>query len=127
MPYPRQQGLSLLELLVALSIFAIGILAIVRLQFLSFRNMSQGLLRTVAVLEVSNLLVQYRVWHQGNRFDSALEQWQQQLPQLLPVAKVRFAAQGPFCTVSLSWQPLAVLFDPEGMPLTLVDTLDYSG
>lgn len=123
----REQGLSLIELMVAITIFAIGILAITRLQFLSFRNMNQGLLRTVAVLELSNLLVEYRVWHQGNRFQGVLEQWQEQLPQLLPEATARFAARGPFCTVVLSWQPLAVLFNSEGMPMNVWDTLDYSG
>ncbi len=123
----REQGLSLIELMVAMAIFAIGILAITRLQFLSFRNMNQGLLRTVAVLELSNLLVEYRVWHQGNRFEAALQQWQAQLPLLLPAVQVRFAARGSFCTVVLSWQPLVALFNPEGMPMSVWDTLDYSG
>lgn len=122
-----QRGFSLIELMISLTIFAIGILAIARLQFLSFRIMNQGLLRTVAVEEASNLLVRYRILRQGDAFNAAFTQWQSDLPQRLPQATVVFSALGPVCTFHLKWQPLAALFNPAGTPLDLVDELDYSG
>lgn len=123
----QQRGLSLIELMVSLTIFAIGILAITRLQFLSFRIMNQGLLRTVAIEEASNLLVRYRVLGQGEAFNAAFIQWQTSLPLWLPEATVRFSSLGPFCTFHLKWQPLAAVFNTAGMPVDLVDELDYSG
>ncbi len=122
-----QRGLSLIELMISLTLFAIGILAIIRLQFLSFRIMNQGLLRTVAIEEASNLLVRYRVLRQGEAFNAAFIQWQNELPQWLPQATVAFSALGPFCSFHLKWQPLAAVFNPDGVPLDLVDELDYSG
>ena len=122
-----QRGFSLIELMVSLTIFAIGILAVTRLQFLSFRIMNQGLLRTVAVEEAANLLVRYRVLCQSEVFNAGFAQWQNELPLKLPQATVVFSALGPVCTFHLKWQPLATLFNPAGMPLDLVDELDYSG
>jgi prepilin-type N-terminal cleavage/methylation domain-containing protein len=123
----NQRGLSLIELMVSLTIFAIGILAITRLQFLSFRMMNQGLLRTVAIEQASNLLLRYRVLRQGEAFNAAFIQWQTELPQWLPQATVVFSALGPVCSFHLKWQPLPALFNPDGLPLDLVDELDYSG
>ena len=125
--FQYNRGFSLIEFMVSLTIFAIGILAITRLQFLSFRIMNQGLLRTVAVEEAANVLVRYRVLRQGSAFNAAFTQWQNELPQKLPQATVAFSALGPFCTFRLKWQPLAALFNPDGMPLDLIDELDYSG
>lgn len=116
----KAKGFSLIDLMVALTLFSVGILAIARLQFLSFRNMEQGALRTVAILEVSNLLVQYRLWQGEDRFQSAFDAWQEQLKRLLPHAQVQFTPQGPVCTLHLSWQPLATSYN-------LVDKLDYVG
>ncbi len=121
------RGLSLIELMICLTIFAIGILAITRLQFLSFRTMNQGLLRAVAVQQASNLLVRYRILRQGNAFNAAFVQWQNNLRQWLPEPSIVFTALGPFCTFHLAWQPLATVFNPEGIPLDLLDELDYSG
>jgi prepilin-type N-terminal cleavage/methylation domain-containing protein len=125
--FHHNRGFSLIEFMVSLTIFAIGILAITRLQFLSFRIMNQGLLRTVAVEEAANVLVRYRVLRLGDAFNATFTQWQNELPQKLPQATVVFSALGPFCTFHLKWQPLATLFNPDGMPLDLVDELDYSG
>lgn len=122
-----QQGFSLIELMISLTIFVIGILAVTRLQFLSFRIMNQGLLRTVAVEEAANVLVRYRVLWLGDAFNASLAQWQNELPQKLPQATAVFSALGPVCTFHLKWQPLATLFNPDGIPLDLVDELDYSG
>lgn len=127
MVFHGQRGLSLIELMISLTIFAIGILAIARLQFLSFRLMNQGLLRTVAIEQASNLLLRYRVLRQTEAFHAALVQWQRDLPQWLPQATVTFASLGPVCTLHLKWQPLAAVFNPDGLPLDLVDELDYSG
>ena len=123
----KAKGFSLIDLMVALTIFSVGILAIVRLQFLSFRNMEQGTLRTIAILEVSNLLVQYRLWQGEDTFQSTFDTWQQQLKPLLPGAQIQFTPQGSTCTLHLSWQPLASIFNTDGTPRSLVDTLDYSG
>lgn len=125
--FHHNRGFSLIELMVSLTIFAIGILAITRLQFLSFRIMNQGLLRTVAIEEASNLLVRYRVLRQREVFNASFAQWQNDLSRQLPQATIVFSALGPFCTFHLKWQPLAALFNPAGMPLDLVDELDYSG
>ncbi len=116
----KAKGFSLIDLMIALTIFSVGILAIARLQLLSFRNMEQGTLRTIAILEMSNLLVQYRLWQGEDTFQSAFDTWQEQVKQLLPNAQVQFTPQGPTCTLHLSWQPLAI-------PYNLVDTLDYVG
>ena len=123
----HNRGFSLIEFMVSLTIFAIGILAITRLQFLSFRIMNQGLLRTVAIEEASNLLVRYRALPQSEIFNTSFAQWQNELPQKLPQATIVFSALGPFCTFHLKWQPLAALFNPDGIPLDLIDELDYSG
>ena len=125
--FQHNRGFSLIEFMVSLTIFAIGILAITRLQFLSFRIMNQGLLRTVAVEEAANVLVRYRVLRLGGAFNAAFTQWQNELQQKLPQATVVFSALGPVCTFHLKWQPLATLFNPDGMPLDLIDELDYSG
>lgn len=127
MVYVKIRGFGLIDLMVTLTIFSLGILAIARLQFLSFRNMEQGTLRTVAILEVSNLLVQYRLWQGEDAFGVAFETWQEQLKALLPNAQVQFTPQGPACTLHLSWQPLASIFNTDGTPHILVDTLDYVG
>ena len=105
--FNHNRGFSLIEFMVSLTIFAIGILTITRLQFLSFRIMNQGLLRTVAVEEAANLLVRYQVLGQGEAFNASFAQWQNELPQKLPQATVVFSALGPFCTFHLKWQPLA--------------------
>lgn len=122
-----QRGFSLIELMISLTIFAIGILSITRLQFLSFRIMNQGLLRTVAIEEAANLLVRYRVLRESEAFNTSFAEWQNSLPERLPQARVVFSALGPFCTFHLKWQPLSAVFNPDGMPLDLVDELDYSG
>lgn len=125
--FQGQRGLSLIELMISLTIFAIGILAIARLQFVSFRIMNQGLLRTVAIQEAADLLVRYRVLGQSEAFNDALIQWQNDLPQWLPAGTGVFSALGLWCTFKLQWQPLTALFDSAGMPLDSIDELDYSG
>src|SRR2546428_12965622 len=64
----RENGVMLLEALIAILIFSIGILAVVGLQAVSIRNVTDSKHRTEAAFLANNLLSQ--MWTDAGKFAS---------------------------------------------------------
>jgi prepilin-type N-terminal cleavage/methylation domain-containing protein len=121
----QQEGSTLLELLIALAIFAVGILSLSYLQFLSFRNMNQALYRAIAIQQMANLLTHCQIFNDSDVLNTSYSEWQQNLLPLLPEASSTFLVSKAWCQIHLTWHPPVVFFNADGTPVKPIDELQY--
>ncbi len=84
-----KRGFSLLETLIALSIFTIGFLALLKVEVLVIRQQNSALVRSLAIQQLTNIvdLMLYPKWH--NHQAQWQQQWRQQIEKLLPNGTVQ--------------------------------------
>ncbi len=121
----QQEGSTLIELLIALAVFAIGILSLSYLQFLSFRTMNQALYRAIAIQQVANLLTHCQILNDSAALNARYNQWQQNVLPLLPNAATTFSVDKTECQIHLTWHPPVVFFNADGAPVKSMDELQY--
>lgn len=101
------RGFTLIEVLVALSITAIGLLGLAALQLQGLRGTHEASLRTQAVTlasEVSEALHGYRAHDAAAALpDADLDAWQARVAQILPLGEGRIAADATATTITVLW------------------------
>lgn len=95
-----KRGFSLLETLIALSIFTISFLALLKVEILVIRQQNSTLVRSLAIQQLTNIadLMLYPKWH--NQQAQWQQQWRQQIEKLLPDG----AAQINNSHIKMQWQ-----------------------
>lgn len=107
-----QKGFTLIEVMVAILIFSLGVIAMVGLQSASIGNMVHGTYRTNASLLANRLLGQMMVDKNNvsNYADSAgtastlKTQWVADVKAALPNADGKVTINGTTVTVEVSWR-----------------------
>lgn len=97
-------GFSLIEVLVALLILAIGLLGVAGVQVVSMQNTSNANLRTQATIYAQDMAEQIRA-HGGSQPSAAyVEAWEDRLVQALgPDAEADITSDGNVFEIKLDW------------------------
>lgn len=117
----KSRGFSLIEVLVALVILAVGLLGVAGVETLSLKKTGQANVRSLAVMDTENLLERIRANFQdasnfvksksqdcsGSNCSTALADWQRQVITDIPTAKTEVAVNGDTATVTIYWQEQA--------------------
>lgn len=107
----RQSGASLLEALVAILIFSIGIIAMMGLQASSLKNVADSKYRADASFLANQLVGQ--MWtdipnvQAGKYADTSYDprkQWDKTVAATLPSGKTKVDMNGTIATVVITWQ-----------------------
>ncbi len=94
-----QSGFSLLELLISLAIFAIGILGLVTLQSVSIKMTHDIALQNTALELSSSLIEQLRV----AGAPTVLPDWQERVQETLPHGQAQLIDQGDHYQLKMQW------------------------
>jgi len=95
----KQRGFSMIELLVSMLVFAIGLLGIISLQTYSMRMTHDAELMGQASLLVNSMADKLRV--QGEQLD--VSPWKQQVELALPQGSGTVESSGQLFTISVDW------------------------
>jgi len=95
----KQQGFSMIELLVSMLVFAVGLLGIISLQTYSMRMTHDAELMGQASLLVNSMADKLRV--QGDQLDIA--PWKQQVELALPQGSGTVEKNGQLFTILVDW------------------------
>lgn len=120
-----QRGSGLLELMITLFIFGLSLLGLADLQALSFRAQRQGTLKTLAVQEAHNILLEHQILGNDPYFSSLLSEWQTQVHFVLPDSHADFTSQALGYHLQLFWQPQALTIGMGENRSFKEDALDY--
>tara|TARA_Y100001001_G_C8011113_1_gene309709 strand:- start:3101 stop:3469 length:369 start_codon:yes stop_codon:yes gene_type:complete len=96
----RQSGFSLIEVLIAVLILAIGLLGVAGVQYLSLQRTSDANLHSLATLQVQSIAD--TIWVTGTFDQSAVDDVIS--AELGPSAAVSASQSGDEWTVTLSWE-----------------------
>lgn len=102
-------GFGLIEILIALFIFSFGILALLKLQWLTIQYSHQTILRAIAINQVNQFLEQLSVPAPILKEADWIKIWQQRNQQLIPASntQVDFAVNNYH--LKLHWQGKPIL------------------
>lgn len=100
------RGFTLLEFLLALAIFSIGLLGLLQLQLIAQKQLQESLYTSRAVIQAYNLSALWTMF--AAKPSSSLAQqleisWNQQNAQLLPAGDGRWHQQGQQTVISVLW------------------------
>lgn len=99
----RQQGFSLIELLISLVIFTVSFLGLASLQQLSLQLTHDASLNNRAMQLSQNLIEQMR--SHGN--DVSIKDWQDEVASSLPKGQASISVDSGEYTLELTWQESA--------------------
>lgn len=93
-------GFSLLEVLIAVFVFSIGLLALLKTEIVVIRRQNSAFLHSAAISKITNLaeLLIYPNWSLQRQ--QWRQQWQQQLKLSLPMVESHLSGS----TIVLQWQ-----------------------
>lgn len=112
----RQRGMLLIEVMIAVFLFSIGVLALVGLQASMTRNVTEAKLRGEASFLASELigqmwldqanLAKYAISGEGcvDTGYAACTSWHDKVSQILPQGDASVTVDGPRVSIALSWQ-----------------------
>lgn len=105
--FPAARGFTLIEVLIAVSITAIGLLGLAALQLQGLRGTHEAMLRTQAVAlasEVSETLHSYRDLDAAAVLsDAEISAWQARVAQTLPLGEGRVATDPDATAIAVLW------------------------
>lgn len=100
-----QHGFSLLEVVVALFIVAVGLISVAAMQLIALRHTQAAYFQSVATLQIASMLERLRA-NPKNKRSQELAVWNQINRKLLPNGKGNYHCVDEvysICTVNLSW------------------------
>lgn len=96
---PHQRGVALIEVMVALLVFLVGVLGVIGLQASSIQHSVQAEDRSRAALLANELVTQ--LWTLQT---PALDEWQRRVASALPNSEGIVSQQGGVVTVTIRWR-----------------------
>lgn len=98
------EGISLIEVLVALCILSIGALSIAAMQLFCLRNTHDAYLQSIAVVQMVSMIERLHVNHSRNAHERELKMWNDINKQRLPNGEGELRCIENHCTVTLYWK-----------------------
>jgi len=99
----HQSGLSLLEILVAVTIFSIGFLALSGMHLIALRTNTTSLQQSIATTQVHAMAERLRANQSIENVQRETKEWQQELARLLPKGQGEVTKQGQDYIVTARW------------------------
>lgn len=99
-----QAAFSLLELLIASGIFAVGILGSIDLLVIAARHNQQNYYYSVAANQLANIISELSSSASFSSRHQLIASWNQQNHSLLPHGVGRLHCQNTLCDVEIDWQ-----------------------
>jgi len=99
-----QAGFSLLEVLIALLILSISLLAFAQAELTALRNIQNSYFINIAILQSDSLAEELRACeNQKFCINHEIKQWQARIPKLLPQGKTKIDANGLQYQIEIRW------------------------
>lgn len=123
MTMQRSQGLSLIEVLVALLVLSVGLLGLVALQSFTLQA-NQGAYHRTQAVNAAYEIVDFMRSNHGNLGAATFDVWDDRISEQLPAGTVNVNWNDPVATITVTWQDNRSGDTPiGGETLTVVTTL----
>ena len=103
MEVSSQRGVTLIELVVALSVFVVGLLAVAKMQLLSIGSDQLTNMRSLAISEVNNLAEEILSKGKKPLTEDKMNQWQANIARHLPLGLAKVEHSQHNYTIEVSW------------------------
>lgn len=108
-------GFTLLEIMIALFILSVGLLGMARMETLSLRYQKDDLFRTIASLQINNLLEEVQVNSKERYQAERVALWRTTTTQLLPRGEGEIQTNGQRQTINIRWRS----YEPEQIKMVI--------
>ncbi|MDF3055021.1 MAG: hypothetical protein K0Q74_928 [Gammaproteobacteria bacterium] len=98
------KGFSLLEVILALLILSVGLLAIAGMQLSGIKYTDEAYFRSLAATQLSSMMERLRANRSNNWRERDFQRWNTLNAELLPEGEGRYICQNDYCTVYISWK-----------------------
>lgn len=102
--FNKVQGATLLEILIALIILSMGLLALAKSQLRSFQYNNAQYFHNLAVNQVINLAEIIRAYHATSQLEQRISDWQQESEHALPQGVASIKQQQGYYQIQLAWR-----------------------
>lgn len=102
----NQKGFALLELLISLLVFAVGICGLLEFEARSFRQENNALLKTYAISQIKEALIFTETRGSKPLTSNFQRQWNEENQRLLPQGEGTISFHADYTEIKLMWSPL---------------------